>query len=447
MKTEDWKRDLVECLFAHKGVVVSTAALISLGAIGVALYWPPTFAASGSVLVRGIPVQVSPEALGDAELKNLTISKEDIATEVQILSSPELIRQLVQPEGGTLDDAVRKQVGRIQGSLATEVVPNSNVVSVRLFDRDPAWAEKTLDELLKRYVVFRAEVFHPSGQESFLTERAVKYKADLRMVEDQLVKASTDSAVTLPDRELINNVDLARDMKKQLGELQLLQTQKIKEARPLQQALTDTGTQYFAFLNMEAIDSMGSRLKDLKTERARIERSFQPDSARMKSLDENIRTTYEELHREVQRVAETRAVEIEGIEARTRELQEAIKVIETRNVELTRHASDMQRMNREAGLLAFSYETFSKRAEEARITSAISAANFSGEVSILSWARNSAALIFPQKALTIAIGLFVGLITGCSMALLLEFFDHTVKRPSDLSRFVGLPLICSIRKV
>ncbi len=447
MQNEDWKKELVETFFAHKGVVLASTILLLLGAAGIAFYWPPTFAASGSVLVRGISVQVSPQALGSAELKNLNVAKEDIATEVQILSSPDLLRKVVLGDDGPMTEEGQKQVARIRSSLQTEVVPTSNVIAVRLYDRDPAWAEKTLDEILRRYIVFRAEVFHPVGQESFLSTRADKYKAELTKVEDDLLRLSGESSVTLPEREITNNVDLVRDLKKQLGELRLEHIQLDREIRPLKQALAEDRRQYFAFLNLEAIDSIGSRLKDLQVEFSRLDRSFQPDSGKLQAVKSNVQGLADDLRYEVQRVLETRTVTLEGNLARQQELMEAIRAIEKRNVELDRHATEVTRLRREAALLTFSYDTFSKRAEEARINSAIAAANFSGEVSILSGAKNSAALIFPLKGMTIGIGLFVGLVTGCSLALLLEFFDHTLKRPGDVARFSQLPMICSIRKV
>jgi len=41
------------------------------------------------------------------------------------------------------------------------------------------------------------------------------------------------------------------------------------------------------------------------------------------------------------------------------------------------------------------------------------------------------------------LGLIVALITGLSVGFLAEFFDHTVRRPEDVQKNVGLPVLCS----
>ena len=135
-----------------------------------------------------------------------------------------------------------------------------------------------------------------------------------------------------------------------------------------------------------------------------------------------------------------------SLEARMTLLQMTIKELEARNVELQRHHIDRQRIQREASLLEYSYETFAKRGEEAKINADISKANLSGDVTLLSRAAFSGQCVFPRKLLTIVLGLVVGFIAGCSLGFMGEYFDHTVKSPAHVARTTGLPVICSIRK-
>ena len=51
--------------------------------------------------------------------------------------------------------------------------------------------------------------------------------------------------------------------------------------------------------------------------------------------------------------------------------------------------------------------------------------------------------MFPRKGSTILLGLIVALITGLSVGFLAEFFDHTVRRPEDVEKNTGLPVLCS----
>ncbi|GEM_PF-5085676 len=446
MQTEDWKRELAEVFFVRIRIIRATALAIFAGAVLVALFWPSTYAASGSVLVRGVPVRVSPEAMQTPELKNLDVSREDIATEVAIVTSPDLIRRIVDPAGTRGEDpAVRAAAQRIHDGLSTEIVATSHVIVVSLADRDADWAKKTLEALLREYLSFRSQVFHPSGQEDFLRQRADKYKADLAAIEDKLVQMSKDSSVTLPEREMGNNADLIRDLKGKLSELQVEHVQLEREMVPLTSALAQDTPQYFAFLNMAAIDRLADKLKELRAEFSRLERSFEPGSDRLLAVEQDMKKAYDDLRSEARKVLETRTVTLESVKARRTEVEQTITSLEKRNVLLHGHATEITRLNREAGLLAFSYETFSRRAEEARINSAIANASFSGEVSILSWPATPV-LVFPRVGMTLILGLLVGIVAGCTLGFLVEFLDHTIKRPNDVKRFASLPTIFSLRQ-
>jgi len=39
--------------------------------------------------------------------------------------------------------------------------------------------------------------------------------------------------------------------------------------------------------------------------------------------------------------------------------------------------------------------------------------------------------------------LLVGLLLGCSLGFVREYFDHTFKKPSDVMAYAGLPVIIS----
>ncbi len=98
---------------------------------------------------------------------------------------------------------------------------------------------------------------------------------------------------------------------------------------------------------------------------------------------------------------------------------------------------------REAELISHSLDTFAKRAEEAKINDSIARSRLAGDISILSRAAGTAELVFPRKIPTLLMGLIVALITGLSVGFLAEFFDHAVRRPEDVQKNTGLPVLCS----
>lgn len=454
MQSEDWKKELCEMVFAQSRLIVWTTAGVVALAILIAAFWPPTYAATGSILMRTAKPQNSPGSLEQTDLRNFPVSKEDLASELEILSSPDLVMQTVlamrgktQDPAARTDKAIIKEVARIKSRLKTEVILASHVIRVTLTDRDALRAEATLDALLAQYMTYRVKVFNPTDQQVFLADRAGMYKEKLEKIEDQLSAKAKEASIALVDREMVNNVDMKKDRMAQISTLRDAYLEKGKFVASFRQALEQGDVQFFSFLENRTINDLGSQVMAASVERSKILREFQPGSEKVKAVDEQIAQLYKALRTEAKRLLDLREAEVQALEGRISQLEATIKTIGERNIDLQRQSTEVQRISREAALLLYSYETFSKRAEEAQINDAIANARLSGDISILSHAACSADRVFPKVGWTLLLGLIAGLVTGCSLGLLAEFFDHTFKRPSDVARFAGLPVVCSIKLV
>jgi uncharacterized protein involved in exopolysaccharide biosynthesis len=454
MQFEDWKKELCEMVFAQSRLIVWTAAVVFSLAILIAAFWPPTYAASGSILMRTAKPQNSPGTLERTDLRNFPVSKEDLASELEILSSPDLIMQTVVAMRGKpldqaaiMDKSILDEVARIKQGLQTEVILASHVIRVTLANRDPRRAEATLDALLGQYMIYRTKVFNPTDQQLFFSDRARLYKGRLEAIEDQLSAKAKEASVALVDREMANNVDMKKDMMAQISALRDEHIQKEKYLASFKKAAEQDDLQFFSFLDNRSINDLGTQLMASSVERSKALRDFQPGSEKVKALDEQIAQLYKALRGEAMRLLDLRVAELQALEGRITQLETTVVKMGERNIELQRQSTDIQRISREAALLQYSYETFSKRAEEAQINDAIANARLPGDISILSRSAFSAVRVFPKVGWTILLGLIAGLVTGCSLGLLAEFFDHTFKRPSDVARYAELPVVCSIKLV
>jgi uncharacterized protein involved in exopolysaccharide biosynthesis len=402
--SEDWKREVAEIFFARRRIIGTTMLLIFVCSVLIAFLWPPTYVATGSILIQNRKPPSSPTSLEVKDVRVFDLSQEDVSSELEILTSPDLIRQTLQrmrdggdrpaSEGpassaadrirgalsGPVDRAAEFMAGtpeesdessmlvrKVRSRLKTEVIPSSKVIKIRLTDRNPRRAEQFLDRLMDEYIRFRSAVFNPASQEKFLKDRTDDYQKKLEQNEDSMSAAITESSVTMVQREMEKNVALRGDLQAKLF------------------ALRD---QY--------VDS--------------------------------------------------RYIDNPTLEARMKLFQMEIKNLEDRNVELHKLSTRYKRMDRQADLLDYSFRTFARRAEEARINQDVTASSISSEVSILSRAGMSAERAFPKKGLTLFLGLLVGFITGCSLGFMVEFFDHTFKRPEDVERYGALPVLCSITR-
>ena len=152
--TEDWKREFAEILFSHKYVIFLTGMLVLIGALLVVHFWPPIYVAQGEVLVQATTPSVQTRLI-DSEPSTMPVGEAYVRSEMEILTSKELIKQTLQnmheegrstvPGGKSMD--LNRRVRHVKSNLEARVVPYSHVIRVSYYAHAPAEAESFLEEL------------------------------------------------------------------------------------------------------------------------------------------------------------------------------------------------------------------------------------------------------------------------------------------------------------
>ena len=472
MPVEDWKRELCEVFYARIGIILLTTAVIFAGAILVTLFVAPTYSISGSVVVRAKRPQISPDLLESTDVRIQTVAKEDLLTEAAILGSNDLVRLTIDRmraegkevplnSGGITSrlssflsllsraklDKANQEVLKVKRNLHTNILAASNVVEVSMEGRDPEVCTKFVSTLLDEYMKYRAGVYNPGAETVFFSDRAKHYRDQLEQVEKRLADAATTASMTLVDREMTNNLDLKKELTGQLSLLKRQYSEKERETSPLTKAVNSNDVKYFAFLDNETVRLLSTELVRLEAARAQALSEFLPNSDKIRKMDANIRAVYNPLRAEVQSILDSKKSELAGLDDSIQQLEKQIANLDGRNLSLQQHITKYNGDMREADLLKTSYETFSKRSEESAINNAITKANLSGDVSVLSKPESSIELVFPRPLLTPLLGLLAGIFASFGLALTSEYMDHRIRRPADVTRHLGLPVIGSIRKL
>ncbi len=368
---EDWKRELGHVLCARRKLIRTTASVVVIGAVLIALFWPATYTASSSLLVLGKRAQISPAALDTVEFRDPKVSTQDIISEIEIIRAPELARRvarLLNEKAGMtkadLDKNSKKSADKFSKRLDVVGVTDSNAIRLQFSGRSPKEAEQGLETLLDEYIQYRAEVFNPVGQDQFFEDRMEHYRKQLGELAVRIEGDGGDMSPAFIDRIIAGNMERLALLQQQRGDLEM----ELAVSTYVDNTLVAT------------------RLEMVKAEITRLQK-------------------------------------------------------ETNQIQGKRLLADS--VYREAELISHSYDTFAKRAEEAKINDSIARSRLAGDISILSRAADTAELVFPRKGSTLFLGLIVALITGLSVGFLAEFFDHTIRRPEDVQKNTGLPVLCS----
>jgi uncharacterized protein involved in exopolysaccharide biosynthesis len=452
-KTEDYKRELISIFFTRLRIILGTTAVITIIAILVAFFWPPTYASYGKILVKGKKIDKSPEMLEDTELKYFEVQKEDLFSEIEVLTSVNVINETVRSvkEKKLLDEYL---AGKPQGfiddvynigpNIRTVLVPASKIIEVTLLNKHPEAAVVLLNELMQQYMRHRMKVFYLSEAQDFFADQADKFKTDLEGKEDDLMGLVESTSISEPDKEIANNLLVKQGLLTELSKLRAEAIEKKLTVEGLDRAIKEKDIQFFSYLPSLVIKDLSFKLMEIYAERGNVARVYSPMSDKVRALDEQVEDTYAVLKREVGAVRDNVKNEFGRVNAKISGIEGMIREIDAQNVDYKRQFIEAERINREAKFLAFSYDTFSKRREEATINGIDNETNLSSFVTILSRPTPSDGPVFPKKLVVIPIGLVVGFIAGLSFGFLVEYFDHTFKKPSDVDSVTGLPLIFSI---
>ncbi len=450
--TEDYILELTTIFFIRKKMILNITVLISFAAILIAFFMPPIYAAVSHILVKGKRIEKSPESLDTSPLKAFELTKEDLNSEIEILTSHDVIRNTIshlQAEKllfHTEELSGKELLGlvkEIQGNLTSEIVPNSNVIKVTLLNKAPQQALLILDHLLKQYMKYRALIYHPSQTAPFFKYQVEEYKNRLILLEKQLNALAIDSDTADPLKEIENNLLIKQELSRQLNVARSQLIERKQYVSNLKHAIESNPIQFFSFIDNLSINAFADKLQGLVIEKGELLRKFHPESQKILRVEEQIDSTYAVLKSEVHSFLDDQENQERILREKIASLDLRTNDIDTRNIELHALSVSYNRIKIDLDLMQTSYNTLMKRWEEARIVNT-SDENTLSLISITSQPYSSGTPVFPNKRTLIPLGVLVGLITGVSLGFLSEYFNHTIKRPEDIDRFIGLPTLFSI---
>lgn len=460
---EDYKKELLSIFFTQRRMIFWVTVIIFACSILIAFCWPPTYSASGTILVKGKKAQKSAVAIEKEAINRFPLTKEDLASEVEIIVSVDVIENTIKYlslnkhlltnksflKNKMITASMKKEVYKIKQSLKTKVVPVSNVIKITFYDKGPQDAKVILETLMNQYVSYRQHVFNPTQTEVFFSHQVDNFKEDLIRKSDELVALAENTKVSDPQKEIENNLLVKRDLALQLNVLKNEAVDKKLSLDHIGKSLKSKDMKFFSFIKDLSVNNLGGlsqQIQMLIVERGKVLKIYHPESDKVQAMNKQVDGLYATLLTEIKAykdnlenqllIANTK---IEGIEKR-------IENIDNRNVEIRRQQIYINGKETEVKLLLTSYETFFNRREEVKISSSKDAPGLYSYVGILSKAFPSKGPVYPQKSFVIPLGLLVAFITGCSLGFLREYFDHTFKKPSDCERYVNLPVIFSIPK-
>ena len=192
MEIEINSRSLLTVFFRHKLRFLTVFGLIFLAGLAFASAREKAYEAQGSFVVKfgegGRPTINSPE--DKAPESNINDSKEVIQSYVKIMSSSELLRNVVKTVGiakvypelidNKSDPKIVEQLAaqQLERNLTITTDPKSNVIEISVKHKDADIASELANQLMEQFMVRQIQVYN-TPQTDFLKQQVGDIKSQL----------------------------------------------------------------------------------------------------------------------------------------------------------------------------------------------------------------------------------------------------------------------------
>jgi succinoglycan biosynthesis transport protein ExoP len=435
------------------------------------------------------------------------VRKEEVASEVQILTSPDIIQQVVDrigparfqpstvlPDGFVartkfhLKQAVRAVKADLEEALIAlglqkrlnerekviqalmkevSVAPEkeTDVVTIKLRTGDPRLGNDILQEWISIYMTRRVQIRANSGVREFLTRETEVARQKLETSESarNQWKQVHGLSLTVAQKETLIRQIREQSAAHDLTELEIksLSGQLDQERRLLQATPSNVKTTEVETTN-SPVQVFRNELAGLEVERSKQLSKYEASSEPVKLLDEQIvrlkqlignetprqisssTTELNPLAKSLELRLQEDSVRLEGLQGRALAQANQQKALSGQLNALEDADGKLADLERERQIAEDAYFALVKRRHEAEISGELDRDRLSN-VSLLSFPTSSIEPVYPRRQLVMGISLVLGLVLGIALSLVYEMLSGKVRSPGELAELTALPFLGRIR--
>jgi uncharacterized protein involved in exopolysaccharide biosynthesis len=475
-------RDFIAIGFRHKRGIALTFCAVLLGAILAAVMQPPKYRASTKFLLqheRMDPV-VSPDR--DPRVIRSEVSEEEMNSEVELLQSEDVLREVVLAAGLQQQDMslrhrilghflkedeqtrIAKAVVRLRNELDIEPIRKSNIIKVTYASSDPRLAVRVLAAIDDSYVKKSLAVHHPPGAVQFFDEETERYKKNLADAEDRLKSFSEEEGGVSP--QLARDITLQKlnEFNATLQQTNAEMAATTERISQLERQSTTTPqrltTQARAIDDAQVLQGLKTTLMNLELKRTELLTKYQPGYPLVQEVDKQIAETRAAIAREESKplreettdqnptyawigaeLAKAKA-DYSGLQARAAAMKGIVATYQAKAHELEQKGILQQDLLRDVKAQEESYLLYQRKREEAQMSDALDRTRI---VNVLI-AELPAVPTLPSNSpwTTLALGIVVATALSGAMAFILEYADPSLRTPAEVFSELNIPVLAAV---
>jgi uncharacterized protein involved in exopolysaccharide biosynthesis len=469
-------RDVVAMLYRQRRVVLGAFALVLI-ATALSGVWVAKYESQMKILVRRQRTDVLATSANEyTQQVNDQVSEQDLNSEVELLNSKDLLRNVVIATGlsgatGPATDRdteirIAKAIRSLSSQLKIEPLRKSNVISVSYQSRDPQMSAKVLSALATAYMEKHLEMHRSTGEFKFFDQQMRQYQQGLDQAQAKLTDFTKSTGVVSADLERdaalrqANDFDaLARQARTALLETQ----QRVATLQNQLQTMKPRMVTTVRTLDNSALgDQLKTTLLNLQLKKTDLLTKFDPSYPLVKDVDQQIAETKSAISAEeskpIREESSDRDPSYQWVRDELTRAQAELSGLATRSASsaaiaaqyhdsarrLDQNGLVQQDLERAAKTQEENYLLYVHKREEARISDALDQRGILN----VSLAEQPVVPVLPTKS-PVAIAMFALLLAGVfslSTAVIVDFMDPSFRTPDELANYLGAPVLAALPK-
>jgi uncharacterized protein involved in exopolysaccharide biosynthesis len=447
-------------------------------AVAVSGVWIPKYEAQMKILAlrQRSDAMVTPSANAPAQFTNDQVSEEDLNSEVELLNSDDLLRNVALKTGlsGKSDSAsdygnevrIATAVRKLGKDLKIEPIRKSNVISVSYQARDPKMAEAVLKALAAAYTEKHLEVHHQSGEFKFFDQQTEQFKQGLEQAQGKLTDFNKGTGVVSAEIErdaALRQADEFDSTARQAQTAVLETEQRVSALQAQMQSIKPRMTTVVRSAdNPQLLQQLKSTLLNLELKRTELLTKYEPTYRLVQEVDQQIADTKDAIaseetnpirdetsdqnpdYRWVQAELTKAQADLKGLKARSVAAATVAAKYHAQAQSLDQSMVTQQNLLQAAKTQEENYLLYERKREEARISNALDR----GGILNVALAQQPIVPAIPKRSpLSVAFLtlLLAGVFSLCT-AFVMDFTDQTFRTPDELAGFLGVPVLAALPK-
>jgi succinoglycan biosynthesis transport protein ExoP len=480
--------DILFILFRHKWKILLCATAGMVAAVAAYFLLPTVYKSEAKLLVRYVVDKSAVDVLDPSVRQSSADSMNLINSEVEILTSQDLIMQVAQAVGieqllqtpdykgagskmdGSVPEPEVEATQILLQNLQVTAVKETNIISVSYKNIHPAMAVRVLQELVSRYFDKHLEVHRSTGAFEFVRRETDQLRSQLNQTETEQKELDDQAGIISPaqteanltaeltkaeDELSIANAELAAQkarVQRIVSGLAWAQVNQSDSNAPLAVS-SDTNQQY------QALVSRLTRLRQIETE---LLATYRPENPKVKVVRsqiadvEKLRGALEEKYpglldsalagspsQTARHELVTEKAQLLALEAKTEALATRVNGIRERFKRFSELRAQLADLGRRKEVEETNYKYFQSSLERARIDETLDPSRMPN-ISVVQKPLTAEKYSKDKRTLVLSLA-FGGWAIGIAIALLKELLmDRTVKRRVELETRLSIPLVLSI---